>query len=202
MIAVTALPFLIPVYLLVSVAIVLESRGAPFYRGPRVGKNGRPFRMWKFRTMRRDADRVGGAITTPRDPRITRVGQFLRKSKLDELPQFMNLLAGDITLIGPRPEHPSFVAKYTEAQRTILTVKPGITGPAQIHYTALEAEIIPEGKSADQFYLDHVLGPKISFDLEYVKRRTFFSDLGVLLESFFLVTRALTGFGAERAEAS
>lgn len=201
-IAVTALPFLIPVYLIVSLGIVLESPGAPFYRGQRVGKDGRTFLMWKFRTMMRGADRVGGAITTPRDPRITKVGQFLRKSKLDELPQFINLLAGDITLIGPRPEHPSFVAKYTDKQKEILEVKPGITGPAQLHFTALEAEIVPDSKDADQFYVDHVLDQKIALDLEYVKQRTFVSDLRVLLGSFSLVTHALTHFGSSGAQAN
>lgn len=191
-IALLILPLLFPVFALVSLAIVLESPGVPFYRGRRVGKDGRAFLMWKFRTMVSGADRIGGAITTRSDPRITKVGWFLRKTKLDELPQFLNLLSGDITLIGPRPEDPSFVDKYTPEQRQILRVKPGITGPAQLHFTGVEAEVIPDGKDADQFYVDHLLDRKLRLDLEYLKQRTFFSDCRVLVQTLFLMVRAVT----------
>ena len=194
--AATVLPLLTPLFALVSLAIILESPGSPFYRGWRVGKDGKRFRMWKFRTMVSGADRLGGAITTRRDVRITKVGWFLRKSKLDELPQFFNLLLGDLTLIGPRPEDSGIVDQFTPEQRQILRVKPGITGPVQLRYTAVEAEAIPDDKNAQQFYVDHLLDRKLRLDLEYIKRRTFFSDCRVVLQTIFLMARALTQAGS------
>ena len=137
-----------------------------------------------------------GAITTRRDVRITKIGGFLRKSKLDELPQFFNLLLGDLTLIGPRPEDSGIVDQFTPEQRQILRVKPGITGPVQLHYTAVEAEAIPDDKNAQQFYIDHLLDRKLRLDLEYIKRRTFFSDCRVVLQTVFLMARALTQAGS------
>lgn len=194
--AATVLPLLTPLFALVSLAIILESSGSPFYGGWRVGKDGKRFRMWKFRTMVSGADRLGGAITTRRDVRITKIGWFLRKSKLDELPQFFNLLLGDLTLIGPRPEDSGIVDQFTPEQRQILRVKPGITGPVQLHYTAVEAEAIPDDKNAQQFYIDHLLDRKLRLDLEYIKRRTFFSDCRVVLQTVFLMARALTQAGS------
>jgi len=194
--AATVLPLLTPLFALVSLAIILESSGSPFYGGWRVGKDGMRFRMWKFRTMVSGADRLGGAITTRRDVRITKIGWFLRKSKLDELPQFFNLLLGDLTLIGPRPEDSGIVDQFTPEQRQILRVKPGITGPVQLHYTAVEAEAIPDDKNAQQFYIDHLLDRKLRLDLEYIKRRTFFSDCRVVLQTVFLMARALTQAGS------
>src|ERR1700688_1177973 len=192
----TVLPLLTPLFSLLSLAIILESSGSPFYGGWRVGKDGKRFRMWKFRTMVSGADRLGGAITTRRDVRITKIGWFLRKSKLDELPQFFNLLLGDLTLIGPRPEDSGIVDQFTPEQRQILRVKPGITGPVQLHYTAVEAEAIPDDKNAQQFYIDHLLDRKLRLDLEYIKRRTFFSDCRVVLQTVFLMARALTQAGS------
>lgn len=196
--AAAVLPLLSPLFALVSLAIVLESPGTAFYRGWRVGKDGKRFRMWKFRTMVSGADRLGGAITTRRDARITKVGWFLRKSKLDELPQFFNLLLGDLTLIGPRPEDPGIVDQYTPEQRQILRVKPGITGPVQLHYTTVEAEVIPDDKNAQQFYIDCLLDRKLRLDIEYIKRRTFFSDCRVVLQTVFLMARALTQAGSSK----
>jgi lipopolysaccharide/colanic/teichoic acid biosynthesis glycosyltransferase len=185
------LPILTPLFALVMLAVVIESPGNPFYGGWRIGKGGRRFRMWKFRTMVKNADRVGTAITTRRDPRITRVGWFLRATKIDELPQFINLLAGDLTLIGPRPEAPEFVEQYTKEQREILKVKPGITGPTQLHYTVLEAETVPDGKDAERFYVEQVMDKKLRLDLEYIEKRTFFSDCRVVLQTVSLMVRAL-----------
>jgi lipopolysaccharide/colanic/teichoic acid biosynthesis glycosyltransferase len=185
------LPILTPLFGLVMLAVVIESPGNPFYGGWRIGKGGRRFRMWKFRTMVKNADRVGTAITTRRDPRITKVGWFLRATKIDELPQFINLLVGDLTLIGPRPEAPEFVEQYTKEQREILKVKPGITGPTQLHYTVLEAETVPDGQDAERFYVEQVMDKKLRLDLEYIEKRTFFSDCRVVLETISLMVRAL-----------
>ena len=191
--AVVALPLLAPVFLLVALAVRLDSRGNPFYGGRRVGKDGRVFRMWKFRTMVANADRIGPGITGKQDARVTRVGAFLRTTKLDELPQLINLLTGDLTLVGPRAEVPDIVARYTPAQREILTVKPGITGPGQIYYTTDQADAIPEGVAADDYYVEHLLDPKLAIDLAYIRHRTISSDVKILAETAGLVMRSLAG---------
>jgi lipopolysaccharide/colanic/teichoic acid biosynthesis glycosyltransferase len=191
LIALMVLPLVALLMPFISLAIVVESPGNPFYGTPRVGKYGKLFRMWKFRTMVIGADRMGSAVTTALDPRITRVGRFLRKTKLDEWPQFFNLLLGDLTLIGPRPEDPGIVQHYSAEQREVLQVKPGITGPTQIHYTTIEAEAIPDGKNAERFYIDRLLGRKLQLDLEYLKSRTLFSDCRVLLQTVSLITIGL-----------
>jgi lipopolysaccharide/colanic/teichoic acid biosynthesis glycosyltransferase len=191
-VAVIVLPLLTPLFTIVSLMVFLESPGNPFYGGWRAGKGGIPFRMWKFRTMVVGANRLGGAITTRSDPRITRIGGFLRKTKIDELPQFINLLLGNLTLIGPRPEDPGIVARYLPEQREVLQMKPGITGPTQVHYTSVEAEAIPE-ENSEQFYVDRLLNGKILLDLEYQRKRTFFSDCGVLLETVSLILRSFAG---------
>jgi lipopolysaccharide/colanic/teichoic acid biosynthesis glycosyltransferase len=191
--ALVLLPIMIPLFLVVMLAVVIESPGNPFYGGWRVGEGGRKFRMWKFRTMMTGADRVGTAITTRRDARITKVGWFLRATKIDELPQFINLLIGDLTLIGPRPEAPEFVEKYTAEQRQILNVKPGITGPTQLQYTVLEAETVPDGQDAERYYVEQVMDKKLRLDLEYISQRTFFSDCRVVLQTVALMARAAVG---------
>ena len=183
--------FLTPIFVTVSLIIVLESPGSPFYGGWRIGKNGRRFRMWKFRTMVTDADRMGGSIAATGDPRITRVGRFLRATKIDELPQFFNLLLGDLTLVGPRPEDPAIVAHYTLEQLQTLKVKPGITGPGQIYYTTHQVDSIPQGVSADQYYLEHLLDKKLRRDLDYLKLRTPLSDCHVIWQTIVLMARAL-----------
>jgi len=189
--AIVVLVLLSPLFALISLIVVLDSRGNAFYGGWRVGQGGRRFRMWKFRTMVTNADRIGAAITTPNDSRITRVGGFLRKSKLDELPQFFNLLAGDLTLVGPRPEDPGITEQYTVEQRAIFRVKPGITGPTQLRYTVIESQMIPDGEDAQQYYIDHILDQKLRLDLEYLKRRTFFSDLHVISQTVLLMAHAV-----------
>src|SRR3954471_493112 len=176
-----------PVFVLLSLVVMLDSPGNPFYGGWRAGRDGRRFRMWKFRTMVKNADQIGSSITTRRDPRITRFGAFLRKSKLDELPQFFNLLVGDLTIVGPRPEDPGITEQYTAAQREIFKVKPGITGPTQLKYTVIEAEIIPDGAEAQQYYIDHILNQKLRLDLDYLSKRTMFSDLQVVMQTVLLM---------------
>lgn len=191
-VALVVLILLSPLFLLTSLAIMLGSRGGPFYGGWRAGKDGVQFRMWKFRTMVSGADRHG-AIAVPRDPRITSIGRFLRATKFDELPQFFNLLVGDLTLVGPRPEDPKIVELYTPEQKQTLRVKPGITGPGQIYYTTDQADSIPEGVSADRYYIDHLLGEKLRIDLEYLRLRTPLSDCRVVLQTVALIAKALAG---------
>lgn len=190
-IAVAALTVLSPLFLLTSLAIILGSPGNPFYGGWRIGKDGVPFRMWKFRTMVSGADRIGGSITAPRDARITTVGRFLRATKIDELPQFFNLLVGDLTLVGPRPEDPNIVEHYTPDEWQTLKVKPGITGPGQLYYTTDQVDAIPEGVIPAQFYIDHLLSDKLRIDLEYLKQRTALTDCRVVLQTIALVAKVL-----------
>ncbi len=181
-----------PLLLLVALAVVLDSPGGPFYRGWRAGKDGRDFRMWKFRTMVNGAARQG-SITGRRDARITRLGAFLRKTKLDELPQFINVVLGDMTLVGPRPESPDIVALYTPSQREVLRVKPGVTGRVQLE-AGEESETIPEGVHPQQYYIEHMMGPKLAMDLEYLAVRTPASDARIVARTAGYVLRCLVGW--------
>jgi lipopolysaccharide/colanic/teichoic acid biosynthesis glycosyltransferase len=190
-IALLALAALSPLLVLIPVAILLGSPGNPFYAGWRIGKDGTRFRMWKFRTMVTGADQLGSSVTAPRDPRITTVGRFLRATKIDELPQFFNLLLGDLTLVGPRPEDPHIVEHYTPEQQQTLEVKPGITGPGQLYYTTDQADAIPAGVKPDDFYIAHLLDKKLRIDLEYLKKRTTLSDCYVVLQTIVVMARAL-----------
>lgn len=194
--SVSALLLLSPLLLLIALAVMFDSPGGPLYPGQRSGKDGRRFNMWKFRTMRQGADRLG-RITGCNDARVTRTGRILRRSKLDELPQFVNVLLGDMTLVGPRPEEPSIVELYTPAQRRVLAVKPGITGHAQLEADS-EEDIIPEGIPADQYYVQHLMDPKLRRDLEYLETRTAWSDARVILSTAALLLRGLTGRSIRR----
>lgn len=191
LVASVVLLLLAPVFALVSLVIVCESQGNPFYGGWRIGKGGVRFRMWKFRSMVSGADRIGSSVAAIRDPRITRVGHFLRATKIDELPQFFNVLLGSLTLVGPRPEDPAIVAHYTPEQLQTLRVKPGITGPGQIYYTTDQVDSIPQDVSADQYYLEHLLDKKLRRDLDYLKLRTPLSDCHVIWQTIVLMARAL-----------
>jgi len=166
--------------LLASLAlwIKLDSPGPVLYRGKRVGKDGQPFHMCKFRTMELGAERRGPAVTYRDDPRITRAGRFLRRTKLDELPQLLNVVKGEMTLVGPRPEDPSYVALYTEEQRQVLSVKPGITGPTQLEYRD-EASMLG-GDSVDEDYVTRLMPQKLRLDLQYVRSRSLMLDLKIL----------------------
>jgi len=179
-----------PVLVLAAIAISVESRGGPFYFAARVGKNGRPFRMWKLRTMRQRAGDQGPAITSRSDPRVTRLGGFLRKTKLDELPQFVNVLLGDMTLVGPRPEAPDFVRLYSPDQRRILEYWPGVTGPVQLA-SFNESELIAAGAAGAEQYASQIMGEKIQADLNYLDSRSAVSDARVVGETAAYVVRSL-----------
>jgi len=178
LISTLGLLLLSPLLLLLAVWIKLDSPGPVLYRGQRVGKDGRPFFMYKFRTMVEGAERRGPAVTYRDDPRITRAGRFLRRTKLDELPQFINVAKGEMSVVGPRPEDPSYVALYTPEQRQVLSVKPGITGPTQLEYRD-EASML-QGESVDEEYVTRFMPEKLKLDLEYVRSRSLMLDLKVL----------------------
>ncbi|MGD8475206.1 MAG: sugar transferase, partial [Anaerolineae bacterium] len=169
-----------PILLLLSLAVKLTSKGPVFYRALRVGRDGRTFHLLKFRTMVAGADQIGPGLTLDRDPRITPMGRRLRSHRLDELPQLWNVLVGDMSLVGSRPEDPRFVAHYTEEQREILKARPGVTGPAQIAFRN-EPERLRHASDPEGVYLREIMPAKLAIDLEYLRRRTVWTELGMIV---------------------
>jgi len=177
-----------PVFLVIAALIKLEDGGPVFYRQERIGYKGRPFKIWKFRTMVVNADKLGKPLTVGRDPRITRVGYWLRKFKLDELPQLLNVLLGEMSLVGPRPEVPQYVALYTPEQRRVLDLVPGITDPASIKF-ANEAELLAEASDPEKFYIEYIMPTKIRLNMEYASHATLWSDILVILKPLVRIVR-------------
>jgi len=176
-----------PLLLMIAVLIKLDTRGPVFFRQERAGREGKPFRIFKFRTMIVGAYRSGARLTVKRDPRITKVGQLLRWTKLDELPQLFNVIAGDMSMVGPRPEDPYFVNFYTEEQREVLSIKPGIIGPSQIDGRD-ELEKYPEGtEDTEKYYIEHILPEKLERDLDYARTASTWGDFKFLVSGAFRV---------------
>lgn len=169
-----------PILFLCAVAVMLESRGPVFFRQWRVGKNGEPFQVFKLRTMIHGADKRGPKITASGDCRITRVGRILRKTKMDELPQLFNVLRGQMSLVGPRPEVPEYTLKYTLAERKILDVKPGITGPASLAHIN-EEQLLAGRTDKEHFYVTTIMRRKLEIDLTYCRNISLFEDLKNIL---------------------
>jgi lipopolysaccharide/colanic/teichoic acid biosynthesis glycosyltransferase len=174
-----------PIILAAAVAVKLTSPGPAFYRGPRVGRDGMQFQIYKLRTMRVGADGQGPAVTSAGDRRVTAVGRLLRRTKADELPQLLNVVRGEMSLVGPRPEHPDYVKRYPEGQRHGLTVRPGMTGPTTLAFID-EEEMLDEG-DPEATYLERIMPRKLALDLEYVRTATFAGDLRILLRTAVLV---------------
>lgn len=174
-IAVPLLLALAPVMLVLAIAVRLTSPGPALHRAIRSGRDGRPFTMLKLRTMRPGA---GAAVTTTRDPRITALGRILRRTRIDEVPQLWNVVRGEMSLVGPRPEDPRFVALYTPEQRAVLAVRPGITGAAQLAFRDEERLLDPSDPEGS--YVREVLPRKVAMDLAYVRRRTLAGDLAII----------------------
>jgi lipopolysaccharide/colanic/teichoic acid biosynthesis glycosyltransferase len=183
-----ALTVLVPLLalplLIVALAVLLDSPGSVFYRARRMGYRGRPFEMVKFRTMR--ADNAGHAVAGAGDSRITPVGGFLRATRLDELPQLWNVLRGEMSLVGPRPELEEFVVLHASEYREILSVPPGITGPTQLRYAGIEPHLLSLHADPERFYREQLLPDKVKLDLEYARSRSFLADLAVLGETLIL----------------
>ena len=177
--SVLILAILSPFLLALAVWIKTTSRGPVLYSAPRVGLGGRPFRMYKFRTMVLDADRIGGSSTPADDPRITPVGRQLRRHKLDELPQLFNVIAGDMSLVGPRPQVQWAVDLYSPEERHVLTVPPGITDYASLRFPN-EGEILRASTDPDRDYMEKIHPEKMRLSLEYVRKRSFRTDLSIL----------------------
>jgi lipopolysaccharide/colanic/teichoic acid biosynthesis glycosyltransferase len=177
-----------PFMVIIGALVCLESPGGVFYRGVRTGKGGKPFRIWKFRTMVVDAEKLGGGSTAKDDPRVTRLGAILRKHKLDELPQFINVLTGEMSLVGPRPELPKYTDLYEGPEKLILSVKPGITDYASIEYCQL-SEVLGR-ECADRVYEREVRPVKNALRIRYVQERSLRTDCRILL----LTVRRLVSF--------
>ena len=179
---------LFPFGVLLAALIKFDSPGPVIFRQLRVGRGGRPFRIWKFRTMRADADALGPRITTAGDGRITRVGRYLRRWKIDELPQLANVVRGEMSLVGPRPELPEFVELYDEGERAVLDLRPGITDPASLQYRN-EEEVLRSAADPLAYYRDTVLRKKIELNLEYRARATVFSDVRMVFRTIAAILR-------------
>lgn len=172
---------LAPVWVGIAMAVHLDSAGPIFHRATRIGKDGQPFRLIKFRTMMVNADRIGPGITTAGDSRITSIGRFLRRTKFDELPQLINVLRGEMSLVGPRPEDPRYVDLYTDEQRRVLTVRPGMTSLASVRYR--HEEKLLNGEAWEEVYIHQVMPDKLALDLYYIERQSFWLDLKIIWQT-------------------
>ncbi|MBW6394564.1 sugar transferase [Thermus sp. SYSU G05001] len=179
--AIPGLLLLAPLFLLIALLIKLDDGGPVFFRQERVGYRGRRFRIWKFRTMRVDAEQQG-SLTVGDDPRITRAGRWLRKFKLDELPQLINVILGEMSLVGPRPEVPKYVALYGEAELPVLDLVPGITDPASIAFRN-ESEMLGRAPDPETMYVESIMREKIRINLEYAGKATVWTDFLVILRT-------------------
>lgn len=182
-----ALPLLLPLLGLLAVIIKLESPGPALYRPLRAGRHGKPFRIFKLRTMVVDAEGLGGGTTALNDQRILRCGVWLRTYKLDELPQLLNVLRGEMSLVGPRPELLQYTEQYQGEERLILTVRPGITDYSSIEYRDLAGRVGEH--DADRVYEEQVLPHKNQLRIKYVKERSFWGDIGLILKTLLCIVR-------------
>ncbi|KKS19365.1 MAG: Sugar transferase [Candidatus Roizmanbacteria bacterium GW2011_GWC2_41_7] len=184
--ALAGLVLIAPIFLAIALAIKLDSPGPVFYKGLRVGKQGKEFRMFKFRSMVQNADKIGGPSTAGDDPRLTRMGKFLKKFQLDELPQLINVIKGEMSIVGPRPEVPSEVKSLDFGTRKImLSVKPGITSLATLA-NPHEGEILKGSKDPHKTYVEKIKPEKIRLNLEYVRKKSFWLDMKIIIETFFV----------------
>ena len=178
-----------PIFVLVALWIKIDSSGSIFFRQDRVGFQGSLFRIHKFRTMVLDAEKKGKQITVGADSRITTVGSFLRKYKLDELPQLIDVFVGDMSLVGPRPEVPRYIDCYSDDEKhDVLSVKPGITDNASIEFRD-ENELLAGSKDPEAVYINEVLPKKIALYRKYVKERSFFGDVSIIFKTIFLIIK-------------
>ena len=171
-----------PVFAAIAVLIILDSPGGVFYRGERAGRWGRPFRILKFRTMAADAEARGGPSTPEDDPRITRIGRWLRRYKLDELPQLINVLRGEMSLVGPRPEVLQYAALLAEEERAILSVRPGMTDWASI-WDMDEGQTLAGSADAERKYLEEIRPQKVRLQLKYVREQSLATDLQIIAQT-------------------
>lgn len=175
-----------PLFIVLAIWIKLDSKGPVFYKQSRVGQYNKDFMLYKFRSMRVGSDKKGLITVGNKDPRITRSGYFIRKYKLDEFPQLINVLIGDMSLVGPRPEVRKYVDLYTEEQLHVLDVKPGITDLASIRYRN-ENEILEKAENPDEYYINVVMQDKLKINLEYVDKHSFWYDISLIFKTFWAI---------------
>lgn len=175
-----------PLFLLVAVWIKLDSPGPVFYRQVRVGRYNRDFRIFKFRSMRVGSDKGSLVTIGGRDPRVTRSGYFIRKFKIDELPQLINVFIGDMSLVGPRPEVRHYVDYWTKEQLHVLDVRPGITDPASIKFRN-ENELLEKAEDPEKYYIEVIMQEKLRLYLEYVEKQSFWYDLKLIFQTFWVI---------------
>ena len=177
-----------PLFLILAIWIKLDSKGPVFYRQVRVGLHNEDFRIFKFRSMRVGADKGSLVTIGGHDPRITRSGYFIRKFKLDELPQLINVFVGDMSLVGPRPEVRHYVNYWTPEQMHVLDVRPGITDPASIKFRN-ENELMEKAEDPEKYYIEVIMQEKIKLYLDYVDNHTFWGDIGLIFKTFWAVVK-------------
>lgn len=177
-----------PILLIISILIVKDSKGGVFYRQERVTQYGRVFRIFKFRTMVKNADQIGTQVTVSNDSRITKIGSKLRDCRLDELPQLFNIFLGDMTFVGTRPESVHYVKSYTNEMYATLLLPAGVTSEASIRYKD-EAELLDKASDVDKVYIEEVLPEKMKYNLESIKKYSFLHDLGTMIKTIFAVIR-------------
>ena len=177
-----------PLFLVLAIWIKLDSEGPVFYRQVRVGRYNKDFRIFKFRSMRVGADKGSLVTIGGRDPRVTRSGYWIRKFKLDELPQLINVFIGDMSLVGPRPEVRHYVDYWTPEQMHVLDVRPGITDPASIKFRN-ENELMEQAEDPEKYYIEVIMQEKIKLYLEYVEKHNFFYDLGLIFKTFWVIVK-------------
>ena len=177
-----------PLFLILAIWIKLDSKGPVFYRQVRVGRYNKNFRIFKFRSMRVGSDKGSLVTIGGHDPRITRSGYFIRKFKLDELPQLINVFVGDMSLVGPRPEVRHYVDYWTPEQMNVLDVRPGITDPASIKFRN-ENELMEKAEDPEKYYIEVIMQEKLKLYLEYVKNHSFLGDLGLIFKTFWAIVK-------------
>jgi lipopolysaccharide/colanic/teichoic acid biosynthesis glycosyltransferase len=178
----TALVVLSPFFLLLAIAVKIDSPGPVFYRQERVGRYNKDFKIFKFRTMVKDADKIGLPLTTGRDPRITRVGSLIRKLRLDEFSQLLNVLGGSMSLVGPRPEVRRYVDAYTREYMATLLIRPGITAPSSIAFKD-EDKLLNGSGDPEKVYVEKILPPKMKLNLKYMREMSIWNDLRVIFQT-------------------
>lgn len=183
--SVIVLLVLLPLFVIIALWIMLDSKGGVFYRQIRVGKNGKEFSLLKFRSMKVNAESEG-LITVGNDSRVTRVGRFIRKTKIDEFPQLINILKGEMSVVGPRPEVPKYVAFYSESQKNVLSVRPGLTDYASLKYFD-EQKILGQAPDPEKVYVESIMPNKLRLNLEYIHKRSFWLDFTLVFRTIFRI---------------
>lgn len=173
-----------PLFIFISLWVGLSSKGGIFYTQTRVGKNNKDFKLYKFRSMRVNSDKQGLLTVGSKDSRITKAGYFIRKYKIDELPQLFNVLKGDMSFVGPRPEVRRYVDLYSKEQMKVLSVRPGITDPASIKYRN-ENDILSSQSNPEEYYIQHIMPDKLKINIDYINTQTFIKDIKIIFQTIF-----------------